>query len=259
MKRTLSGLLLVASLLSFGGLTQAAEYPARVQWAERLVLSTPVSGAVTRVEVAAGQRVAAGDLLVELEQRMRRASLQQAGAELDMARQEHEEAQRELERTREMFDRTLLSVHDLQVAQIAAAGAQARFSKAEAAQTKARLQLEYSRVLAPYDARVVEVPVRTGQAVVNRFTAQPLVVLAPVGRMAAQASLERGQIAPLNVGDAARVRVGDAEYPGKVTQVGLEPETDPGRVLLYRLDVQFELPRDMLMRPGQSAQIEIPN
>jgi RND family efflux transporter MFP subunit len=257
MKRNFYGLLLAAALLcSSAG---AAEYPARIQWAERLSLSTPVSGVITRVAVRSGETVARGDLLLELDPRLHRARLQRAKAALEQARQEHEEAQRELGRTQEMFDRTLLSIHDLQVAQIDAAGAEAGFRRAEAELVQAQLKLEYSRLQAPYAARVVALPARVGETVVSRFQARSLVVLAPSDRMGAHAWLDAQQIAALKPGDPVRVRVGEEAYPGRVMLLGMEPEGDAGQVLRYRLEVQFELPDAMLMRPGQSALIETQN
>ncbi len=246
MKRNFYGLLLAAALLcSSAG---AAEYPARIQWAERLSLSTPVSGVITRVAVRSGETVARGDLLLELDPRLHRARLQRAKAALEQAG-----------RTQEMFDRTLLSIHDLQVAQIDAAGAEAGFRRAEAELVQAQLKLEYSRLQAPYAARVVALPARVGETVVSRFQARSLVVLAPSDRMGAHAWLDAQQIAALKPGDPVRVRVGEETYPGRVMLLGMEPDSDAGQVLRYRLEVQFELPDAMLIRPGQSALIETQN
>jgi len=242
-------------LMSICGPAISAEYPARVQWAERLTLSTPSTGVVTQVAVQPGQRVAEGDLLLALDPRPGAAALKRAKAVLEEARQNNEEAKRELERTQELFDRTLLSIHDLQVAQIEAVGAAARLGQAEAELVEARLQQEYSRLRSPYDAWVVALPAQTGQTVVNRCQAQALAVLAPAGRMAAQAWLDPQQIAALAIGDPVRVKVDEETFAGKVSLLGLEPDRDPGQVLRYRLEVQFDLPDERLMRPGQSALI----
>jgi multidrug efflux system membrane fusion protein len=255
MKRFWCGSAWIVLVLVSGALG-AAEYPARIQWAERLTLSTPQSGVVTRVAVEPGQRVARGDLLVELDPRVPTARLKRAEAVLTQARQDHEEARRELERTQELFDRTLLSVHDLQLAQVAAAGAAARLGQAEAEQVQARVALERSRLAAPYDAVVVAVPVNVGQTVINRFQAQPLVVLAPAGRMRAQALLETRQLDALPLGTAVRVRMDDQSYDGTVAEVGLEPDGEPSRSARYPLTVSFALPKDRLLRPGQAAMIE---
>jgi len=238
---------------------QAGEFPAHIDWERRLTLSTPVSGVVTRVAVRPGQRVEAGELLAELDQRLPRARLKGAEAGLEQARQDRDEARRELERTQDLFDRTLLSIHDLQVVQIAAAKAEARFSRAEAALTEAQVNLEYSRITAPFAALVLAVPVQEGETVVNRLQAEPLVVLAPAGRLRAEAWLQANQIEGLNPGDPAQVQVQGQPHAGSISAVEMEPRPDSGQAPRYRLEVQFQLLGDTLPRPGQSALIRTGN
>ena len=48
------------ALLLAAAWAQAAEYPAHLQWAQRLALSVPVSGVVETVSVQVGDRVGLG-------------------------------------------------------------------------------------------------------------------------------------------------------------------------------------------------------
>jgi len=65
MKRYLASLALCAQFTT----AAAADYPAMLDWSQRAVLSTPVSGVIGSVATAAGERVAAGQLLLQLDQR----------------------------------------------------------------------------------------------------------------------------------------------------------------------------------------------
>ena len=250
---------LVAGLLSWlvTGAVAAAEWTARLDWQRRLELSTPVSGIIREVPVRPDQRVAKGDLLVGLDQRLFDARLDRARARLAKAREERDEAVRELERTQELFERTLLSVHDLQLAQIAATGAEADHSSAEMELAEAEIKLEYSRILAPFDARVVSVPAQSGETVVSRLQARTLVVVAPAGRMRARAWVDGEQLQGLSVGMAAEVAVGERSYPAEVSGVALEPGKGSDERPLYRLEVDFALPPDRVLRPQQAAKIRI--
>ena len=78
---------------------------------------------VLAVLMAGTQRVASGALLVELDQRVLRAGLAAAEARVALAKLKQAEAGRELDRTLELYDRTLLSEHEKQQAQIDAAAA----------------------------------------------------------------------------------------------------------------------------------------
>lgn len=248
-------LLLLSWLLASPSM--AAEFTARLDWARRVELSTPVSGVIERVPVQAGQRVAAGDVLVELDQRLFQARLRRAKAELAKAKETRDEAVRELERTRELFDRTLLSVHDLQLAQIAATAAKADYRSAEASVTEAGLKLEYSQVRAPFDAWVVKVTAQQGETVVSRLEARTLVVVAPADRMRALAWVNQAQLEHISSGDPGEVVVAEDSYRGEVVSVALEPDKGNEESPLYRMDVLFELPQGKILRPQRAATIRI--
>ena len=247
----------MTALWVFAAAGWTGEVAGRLEWDRRLELSTPVSGVVSAVPVQQGQRVAKGDLLVELDQRLFLARLAQAEALLEQARQNRDEAVRELERTRELFDRTLLAVHDRQLAEIGAANARAAFRSAEAELTQARLDLEYSRITAPFDAWVVQVTAVAGETVVSRLEAPTLAVVVPAGRMRARVLLDQAQIAPLQIGAAARVQVQGQDHPGTVVGLGLESEPGIAERPMYVLEVGFDTPADRLLRPGEPAQITL--
>ena len=142
--------------------------------AQTLMLSVPGSGRVAEVAVSPGQQVSAGALLIQLDARAANALLAQRQAERDALREEQAEAQRELDRAEELFERTVLSVTDLQLARSAFAKVDAQYRAAEAAVLRAEAELEDLRVHAPADGIVKSVLVAPGQVVVNRCQVTPM-------------------------------------------------------------------------------------
>ncbi len=142
--------------------------------AQTLVLSVPGSGRVAEVMVSPGQQVRAGTLLIRLDARAANALLAQRQAERDALREEQAEAQRELDRAEELFERTVLSVTDLQLARSAFAKVDAQYRAAEAAALRAEAELEDLRINAPTDGIVKSVLVARGQVVVNRCQVTPM-------------------------------------------------------------------------------------
>ncbi len=130
--------------------------------AQTLVLSVPGSGRVAEVMVSPGQQVRAGTLLIQLDARAANALLAQRQAE------------RELDRAEELFERTVLSVTDLQLARSAFAKVDAQYRAAEAAALRAEAELEDLRINAPTDGIVKSVLVARGQVVVNRCQVTPM-------------------------------------------------------------------------------------
>lgn len=249
------GLALVGFIMA--GMVAADEMPAKIQWAQRVELGTPVSGVVVRVNATPGAQVRQGTVLVTLDDRRFKAELAQARAEVERLAQLHAEAVRENERAQELYDRNLLSEHELEVTRIALTTAAAELQAAKAALTRAELNLEYSRVRAPFDALVLEVHAGVGQAVAADLTPAPLVTVVEAGRRVVRTVLEESLIAELRVGQLLDVNIGDKVYTGKVTRLGLEP-TAGGLTLSYPVDVLIEVPEDAMLRAGQSATVVLP-
>lgn len=255
--KMMRGMVLLCAL-GTGGILQAAEVTGSLQWARRVELSTPVSGVVGHVAVNGGDEVQKGQLLLNLDPRGFNALVKKAEARVVTGREARDEAKRELERITEMYERTLLSDHELQLARIALSTAEADLQAAEAERTLARLELEYSRVSAPFDGVVLERGAEVGQTVVTRMQSVPLLVLAETGRMLARIEVGEQELATLRKGMEVQVRSGGKTFRGIVQRLGMEPVIAAGGVAKYEADVVFEYPRSERLRAGQSAVVVLP-
>lgn len=238
--------MLIAMLLVSPNL-QAAELPAVLAWDGLVTLSTPVSGVVERVEAVPGQVVGKGTLLVGLDTRRVQAKLAVAEARVVEEGERLAEAEKELARSQELFENTLVAVHEVDLARIARAAAETRLREAQAARTETQLELEYSRVVAPFSGRVVARHVEPGQTVVSRLEPQAVVALAKSRSMRA---LVNGQ-AEVRIGSAATVRVGQHSYDATVQ--GFSGDVDrPG------FWVRFGVPAASGLSAGQTATVSVP-
>lgn len=242
------------ALLLLSHSVAAADYPARLEWERRVELSTPVQGVISEVQAQAGQRVKAGTVLVQLDDRGFRADLARARAQVESLAAARKEARREHERAIELYDRTVLSDHELQVAQNAAKQADADYASARAALVEAQLTLEYSAVRAPFDALVISVEAEKGQTVINDLQPVTLVTVADANSMVARAELTETEVEGLEVGQDAVVRIGDRSHTGKIKSIGLEPIETSGK---YPVAVSFTLD-EARYRVGQTATVELP-
>ena len=258
MQRRFIRLLWLGLALLMGGPTYAANVDATLQWARRVELSTPVSGVVAKVYVKGGDRVKANQPLVELDQRGFRAAVKGAEADVKRLGESRDEAHRELERSQQLYDRTLLSEHDLQLAKIANTTAEAKYEAARAVLTQARLDLQYSVVRAPFDALVLARPAQLGQTVVTRLQSVPLVTVVESGRMLAHAQVDEAGLAKLQQGQDVTVESAGHRFEGKVVQLGMEPVAGGTGTPRYAVDVVFSYPVGTILRAGQSATVSLP-
>jgi multidrug efflux system membrane fusion protein len=209
--------------------------------------------------VAAGDRVAQGALLVELDPRKYQARLSAAESRRQEKRLLHEEAQRELARSLELYERTMLSEHDRQLAQIEAAKAEAALREAQAGLTEAKLRREYSRIKAPFEGRVIAVHVQAGETVVNRQQASPLVTLVDQRRMLARTRIDEKTMVRLRPGDKVQIGVRGVWLEGEIAAIGFDPVSLTADGAAYRMDAGFTPDERMELRSGEKLVIRLPD
>jgi multidrug efflux system membrane fusion protein len=248
---------LALAMLSWGavGATHAAELQATLQWGQRAELGTLVSGVVAEVAARPGQRVARGEPLVRLDDRGFRAQVDGARAAVTRAQVRYEEAERERERALELYDRTVLSEHERQLAEIAYQEARADLQAARARLVQAELDLERSRLVAPYDAVVLQVRVGPGQVIVSDLQSEPLVVVAERGRLVARGLAPVADLGALEPGAEVEVEVRGDRYPGRVSHIGLEPAAEAAGRRVYPVEVSVQIPADKRLYVGEAATI----
>jgi RND family efflux transporter MFP subunit len=244
----------VGMLVLMSVTAQAASFEARVTFARKTELGFAVSGVVQRVDVAPGSQVKKGQSLLALEDTPFKAEVDQAAAEVARRNADQAEAVRDYKQAKELFDRTVLSVVELENAKLKAQRADAALREARARLAAARYALERSAINAPFDAVVLEVRVQPGQSMVSRLEAKPAIVLAALGEYLARGSVSGSRIEGLQVGQAASVLVGGNRYSGRVHSFGLEPQAPGGSE--HDISVVFSSGAAVL-RAGQSASVEL--
>ena len=151
---------------------------AAASWAaDRVKLTTPVSGVVKEVYVQVGQRVKKGDKLLALDDTRFKALVMEAEAGLMRVKQEAEDAEREFKRAEELFERGVSSTTEFDAAKLRHARAAAKAREAEARLIIARKNFEDSVLRAPFDGVVKAREAEPGMYVPTEFNPPTLIIL----------------------------------------------------------------------------------
>lgn len=148
--------------------------------ADRVPLTTPVSGVVKEVYVQVGQKVKKGDRLLALDDIRLRAHVMEAEAGLMRFRQEAEEAGRELKRAQELYDRGVSSTTEFDAAKLRHARAVANAQEAEARRIIAQKNLDDSVLKAPFDGVVRVREAEPGMYVPAQLDPPTLIILGKI-------------------------------------------------------------------------------
>lgn len=247
---------ILAGMLWAAAAAWAESFPATLQWSQRVELSPRVSGIVREVGVNAGDRVRKGQSLLILDAAPYQARVTESRAAVARFAEETAEAQRDLGRTQELYDRTVISTSELDQAKLRQARAKAQLDGAQARLARERQDLTDSALRAPFDAVVVARLAEPGQHVAVGLQPQPLLVLAKAGEMAARFKVSADRIGSLKAGQAVTVVVGKQDYPAMLKNLGLEPVKDKDGAA-YEADAVFAVKE--LLRAGMAATVKLPD
>jgi len=248
-------LVLLISLLVLPLMSHAEELSAQVTWSQRVILSSPVSGTVAEVLVDAGQRLTKGEAMLRLSAARFEAALGDTKAQVKDKKAALDEAEREKQRAEELYEQTVLSDRDLQLAKNQFVSAQAVYQRALALMVNAKEDLKESVIRAPFDGVVIARFVEVGQTIVSRTEVEKMFSYAGTEQYHARGEVSSDNARALKLGQTLDLSIAGKRYNGTIKLIGLEPIT--GKDGFYYLDVSFKSD-DKNLRAGQSAIINLP-
>ena len=240
---------------SVGASSQLANglYAGEVKGRKESQLSFRVAGKIQERLVDAGARVAPGDPLFRLEPSDLTLSLERAASGVAGAEADLKLAQRNLERSRELYEQQAISrqAYDTQVAQYEAAEAKAR--SATAAYGEGGNQLSYSVLTADRAGVVSAISGEVGQVV---SAGQPVLTLVGDGEKEVEFAVPENRVQELFVGKPVQVSVW--ALPGMVVSGNIRevtPQADPV-TRTYKVRVSLVQPPEQVYL-GMSASVAL--
>jgi multidrug efflux system membrane fusion protein len=184
-------------------LTECAVLPGTVVSAERIEVSSRLTGYVYDLNVHEGQSVKKGQLLFTVDPTDIKAEIRQAKAGLAKAKAALADARDNYERYKNLYRQQAATKQQYEEYEKGYNVALGNYQSAEAALTIARSQLKYAEVRAPFDGLMVSKQVDNGQLTAP---GNPLLVLENQHHLQVQVEVDAQAFAHLRLGQELSVR-----------------------------------------------------
>ncbi|HEY8507424.1 MAG TPA: efflux RND transporter periplasmic adaptor subunit [Steroidobacteraceae bacterium] len=221
-------------------------------------VGTQVSGRIVELKADFNDRVKKGQLVARIDPTLLEQAVRDAQASLERAVAEQEQAEREYERNRQLFERKVLTEIEFNNAKYALAVARANVKSAQVALDRARQNLSYTSIYAPIDGIVVERNVDVGQTVTASMSTPQLFLIAnDLTQMQILASVDESDIGLIHPDQKVRFTVQaypNERFEGVVKQVRLQSKTQEN-VVNYTVVVSVDNPDGRLL-PGMTATVD---
>lgn len=261
-------------------LTSRVNCSGTLQPKRQVDVSANAMGTIVHLAVEEGQRVASGDLLMEIDPSEYRAqvlalesTVATARADLRLAEASLEKAKLDERRTGDLFEKGLAAQEALDAARTSAQVETARVESArhridqyQANLEKARHDLQKVTITAPMTGVITRLNVEEGENAIMGTLNNPgtvLLVIADLGTMEAWVEVDETEVVKLELGQPAEIEIDafpDQTFPGRVTEIGNSPLTTRTTSSTEAVDFQVKITLDEVapnIRPGLSAKAEI--
>ena len=236
-------------------------------------IGTQVSGTVQEIYVDFNSEVKAGQLIALIDPSVLRLTLNESEASLAVyqagvasAKASLEDAQRQLARNKELFNKKLIarstvdtSETEVLMKRASLREAQSRVTQGKAAVERARTNLNYTRITSPVNGVVIDRQVDAGQTVAASFNTPTLFKVAEdLTRMQIETKVDEADIGTVKEGQDVTFRVDafpDEVFTGKVVQVRIAPNTSDN-VVTYTVIIHVDNP-ELKLKPGMTANVSI--
>jgi multidrug efflux system membrane fusion protein len=241
-----------------GSLDLSLDLVGRAEAWSSVTLRAQVSGQLESLAFQPGSRVRKGQLLAQLDTRLLKAQLDQARGAVARDQAQLKKAQADRQRYADMLAKGYVSRADYDTYQANLAVAQATLQGDRAAQELAQANLDYARIVAPFDGITGAPLVWPGAQVGAQSTdivvlnqVQPIRVafsLPEASLAAVRAALARGPVAVRATVPGGKPLTGELEFVDNAV------DNTTGTILLK---ARFDNP-DLRLTPGQFVQVTLP-
>ncbi len=217
-------------------------------------ISTRVMGYITKMQVKAGDHVAAGQLLFTVSSGDISAKRAQTDAMIAQAEASQKSAQKDLDRFTALYKQQSATAKELDQVTLQYQSAKANVEAAKQMRNEVSAQLAYTNVTAPFSGLITQ---KLADAGSMANPGMPVLTLEQSGNLQVSASISESQINTIKMGDEVNMSIESAgkNITGKIIQINPSSQFTGGQ---YIVKISLPVTDSKTLYAGMYAHIQIP-
>jgi RND family efflux transporter MFP subunit len=216
--------------------SRVRRFPSVLQPADVSSLSFEIGGQLKAVTLTVGQKVQLGDVLAEIDPRSLQTQVEQAGAGVQQAQAQFDNAEGDFRRKEELLKRGVATQAVFDQSKAALLSSKAQLDQAQRQLELANHNLDRSKLLAPFSGAIARVEVKSFAQVA---AGQPIVTLYSDDRFEMSFLAPSPTFQSLAVGQVVDVKVADMpdlSLKGEIRELGSKAEQVSAFPVVIRLE-----------------------
>lgn len=237
----------------------------KVEAKSRVNISADVMGKIVNLPVVEGENVKKGQLLLEIDKTQTLADVAQGRAALASARANEEQARINFERQEKLYNRSLISQAEYDLARTGYDREKALVNQAQASLDRATDQLEKCTIRSPMAGTITQLNSEEGENVIigtMNNVGTIIMVVSDLSEIEVKAEVDETDISRLALGQSVEISLDafpDTTFKGEVTEIGNAAKTTGA---LQEQVTNFEvtiLITEVVpgIKPGMNANVDI--
>lgn len=175
------------------------DYPTKLEGQQTVEIRSKITGYIEQIMVDEGAFVKKGQVLFRLNANDIQATVRSAEAQVKVAEADVNSARINLEKTRPLVEKNIISKFDLESVESLLKAKEAQLAQAQANLENAKANLQYTRITSPADGIIGTFPYRVG-SLVSATNAEPLTTVSNTAKMYAYFSFNEKDFLSLTKG-----------------------------------------------------------
>jgi len=169
------------------------DYPATIEGIQNVDIRPKVDGFIEKIYVDEGALVKKGQRLFSIDAPQYEQLVRTATAAISSAEADVNAAQLQVNKTKPLVEKDIISKYDLDAAQLTLQSRKAALAQAKAELVNAKVNLGYTTITSPVDGVIGSIPFKTG-SLVSGSSAEPLTTVSNISKVYAYFSLNEKQL-----------------------------------------------------------------